>query len=316
MVERLKKAIAKAHAERLDREAAGDAAETAARDTARDANGLVPGAKPSLFDKVAEATAARMQEKAGQAAEAGAAEPAPATDAQSDLWASVGPLAIDQTAMDRGRVVSFAGQHPARVSFDILRTRVSKLLKENDWSRIAVTSSAKGAGKTFISLNLALSLARNHDHRVMLFDLDLRAPGLSKVLHTREALHIDKFLRGEADPHDYLRRIEDNLLVGLNSRPIPNSAELIQSEGAKEVMDRAIEEFQPTITIYDLPPLMASDDAIGVLDYADGALLIAAAGETRTKEIAESEQLILEHTNLLGVILNKGEQGDAKKYYY
>ena len=53
-----------------------------------------------------------------------------------------------------------------------------------------------------------------------------------------------------------------------------------------------------------------------MLDHVDGALLIAAAGETSTKEIAESERLILEHTNLLGVILNKGEQADTKKYYY
>ena len=43
---------------------------------------------------------------------------------------------------------------------------------------------------------------------------------------------------------------------------------------------------------------------------------VAAAGETNTREIAESERLILEHTNLLGIILNKGEQTDTKKYYY
>lgn len=308
MVERLKKAIAKAHAERLDKEAAGETAAAAPVSApVGDANRSEGGAKPSLLNKVAEANAARMQ----------TSRPAPDPAArQGDLWASISSLSIDQTAMDRGRVVSFAGQHPARVSFDILRTRVTKLLRENSWSRIAVTSSAKGAGKTFISLNLALSLARNRDHRVMLFDLDLRAPGLSKLLHMREALHLDKLLSGEVEPETYLRRIEDNLLVCLNSRKIPNSAELIQSEGAKEVLDRTIRTFQPTIVIFDLPPLMASDDAIGVLDHVDGALLIAAAGETRTKEIAESEQLILEHTNLLGVILNKGEQTDTEKYYY
>ena len=284
MVERLKKAIDKAHAERLDREAAKGALD----------------AQPAFNDKAAKAAAARAEGRG----------------VPSDLWASVKALDIDRKAMDRGRVVSFTGEHPARISFDILRTRVTKLLKENNWSRLAVVSPAKGAGKTFVSLNLALSLARNQDHRVMLFDFDLRSPGLSSLLHTREALRIDRFLKEEIEPTAYLRRIEDNLLVGLNTRLIPNSAELILSEGANEVLDRTIEEFQPTIVIYDLPPLMAADDAIGVLDHVDGALLIAAAGETRTKEIAESEQLILEHTNLLGVILNKGEQGDANKYYY
>lgn len=283
MVERLKKAIAKAHAERMDKAAASQ------------------GAGPS---------------STGRGAAASSPRPPSGLGAASDLWSSVRALEVDQKAMDRSRSVSHVGEHPARISFDILRTRLTKLLRENDWTRLAVTSSAKGAGKTFVSLNLALSLARNPDNSVMLFDLDLRAPGLSKALHTPERLHVDKFLKGEIEPQNYLRRIKDNLLVGLNSRSIPNSAELIQSETAKEILDATIAAFKPTAVIFDLPPLMVSDDTIGVLEQADGALLIAAAGETRTKEIAESEQLILEHTNLLGVILNKGEQSDAKKYYY
>lgn len=276
MVERLKKAIDKAHAERMDKEAASD----------------------------------------GGARSPGAGRGGGGNGGDDDLWSSVKAMEVDQNALDRSRVVSLSDDHPARISFDILRTRLTKLLRENNWSRIAVTSSTKGEGKTFVSLNLALSLARNQDHRVLLFDLDLRAPGLSKVLHASEALRIDNFLRGGVEPKSYFRRIEDNLLVALNSRRVPNSAELIQSESAKEVLDATIEEFQPTIVIYDLPPLMVSDDTIGVLEYVDGALLVAAAGETKTKEIAESERLIIEHTNLLGVILNKGEQTDAKKYYY
>lgn len=283
MVERLKDAIAKAHAERLDKEAAS-----------QDAN-------PSLMSRGAATPPSHHPSDPGTL---------------SDLWSSISALEVDQGAMNRSRAVYYDGEHPARVSFDILRTRLTKLLRENGWSRIAVTSPAKGAGKTFVSLNLALSLARNRDNRIMLLDLDLRAPSLSKVLHTRESLRIEKFLNGDVDPKAYLRRVEDNLLVGLNSRKVPNSAELMQSEAAKEVLDATINAFQPTIVICDLPPLMVSDDTIGILDHVDGALLIAAAGETRTKEIAESEQLILEHTNLLGVILNKGEQSDTEKYYY
>lgn len=290
MVERLKEAIAKAHAERLDKEAAEG-----------------EGAKPALVGKAAEASAARLDLLPHQIAESGAG---------SDLWSLISELKVDQKVLERSHAVSLADHHPACISFDILRTRLTKLLRENNWSRIAVTSSAKGAGKTFISLNLALSLARNPDNRVMLLDFDLRAPGLSKALHACESLRVDRFLSGEVDPKDYFRRIKDNLIVGLSSSSIPNSAELIQGEGAKEVLEATIKKFHPTIVIYDLPPLMVSDDAIGVLDYVDAALLIAAAGETRTKEIAESEQLILEHTNLLGVILNKGEKSDTKKYYY
>ena len=105
-------------------------------------------------------------------------------------------------------------------------------------------------------------------------------------------------------------------MIGLNTQRIRDSAELVQSEAAAQSLDQSIQRFRPDVVLYDLPPLMVSDDAIGVLNLVDCALLIAAAGETRAKEIAQAEQLILEHTHLLGVILNKGEKGDTDQYGY
>ena len=234
----------------------------------------------------------------------------------SEAWAALPALELNATALDRNRIVSHDGQHPARTSFDILRTRLLRLLADNHWKRLAITSSKKGAGKTFVALNLALSLARNPDNRVMLVDLDLRAPGLAKTLHWREPKLIEGFLAGEVAAEDYFLRIGGNLMVGLNTQRVPNSSELILSAAARRSLDEAIERFQPTVVLYDLPPLMVSDDTIGVLNLVDGALLVAAAGETRAREITECERLVLEHTHLLGVILNKGEDGDAEQYGY
>lgn len=242
--------------------------------------------------------------------------PAEAPAVETALWSEIEELELDQRVMERSRIVSYARSDPAHISFDVLRTRLLKLLVDNSWSRIAVTSSAKGAGKTFVCLNLALALARYHDCRVMLIDLDLRAPGLAKALRYREPKHIDGFLTGSTRAEDYFYRIGERLLVGLNTQRIHDSSELVQSDASARILNDAIARFDPDVVLYDLPPLMVADDAIGVLQLVDCALLVAAAGETRAREISECERLILEHTHLLGVILNKGEKGDTNQYGY
>lgn len=280
MVERLQHAIAKARAEREKR-------------------------TPGAATQTAETTQA-----------AAPPTPAPRTTSQAEPWSALTPLEISARTLDRNRIVSLEGNHPARAAFDILRTRLLRLLKDNNWSRIAITSPSKGAGKTFTSLNLALSLARNPDNRVMLVDLDLRAPGLAKLINWREPKHIERFLSGGIRAEEHFVRFGENLMIGLNTQRVRDSADLIHSEAARINLDETIQRFQPTVVLYDLPPLKAADDAIGVLNFVDGALLLAVSGRTHAREIAEAERLILEHTHLIGVVLNQADDTDTDQYKY
>ncbi len=76
------------------------------------------------------------------------------------------------------------------------------------------------------------------------------------------------------------------------------------------------EVYRPDAVIYDLPPLLVSDDAIGFLPQVDCVLLVAAAGQTTPTEIDECERLLGETTNFLGVLLNKCEVKNSDAYQY
>ena len=66
--------------------------------------------------------------------------------------------------------------------------------------------------------------------------------------------------------------------------------------------------------IYDLPPLLASDDSLVFLPQLDATLLVVQDGKTKAGEIQRAMEL-LDGYNLLGTVLNKSSEGDQHPYY-
>lgn len=307
MVERLKFAIEKARAEREGRSGRpAFASETA------------PGG-------AAEAGVAASQEADAPIGDAGLsggsgtslAATAAGDDANSPWdWAAFPELEVDDKRLARARIVSHKRSDPAYRAFDILRTRTLRAFKDKGWSRLAVTSPIKGAGKTLVSLNMAFSMARQPGAKVLLMDLDLAVPRLSEVLAPDTEANMRGYLTGEVAPENFFRRCGQNLLLGLNRAPVQAASELLQSDTAAMVIADTIARAQPNIVIYDTSPVLVSDDALSVMAHADCAMMVVAAGETRAREIEESEKLIAEWTELLGVVLNKSEEKNRETYGY
>ena len=171
-------------------------------------------------------------------------------------------------------------------------------------------------GKTVVSVNLAFSLARQKSTRVLLLDLDLAAPRVGSVLCPERKMDMRSFLMGATPPEDFFLRCSDNMIVGLNGESAIDASEILQSASTKQVLDDAIEKLQPDIVIYDLSPVMVTDDALNVLSTVDCAMMVVAAGETVASEVRESEKLITEWTELLGVVLNKSSEKNRDLYGY
>jgi protein-tyrosine kinase len=131
-----------------------------------------------------------------------------------------------------------------------------------------------------------------------------------------EALAIEPYLLGQVAPRDYFRRAGDNLAIGLNTVRVWNAAELVQSRRVAATLASSLELFRPNVVLFDLPPMLTSDDVLAFLPNVDGVLLVAAGGETKASEIEECERLMAEHTNFLGVVLNKAEDTALPAYRY
>ena len=237
--------------------------------------------------------------------------------AARDAWLSLPEVALDADHLESERIVSHRKSDPAHVVFDVLRTRLMRVLKEKGWRRVLVTSPSKGCGKTVVCCNMALSLSRQADYRTILVDADLRSPRIASCLGLdRMSYDLPRYLRGEIGAEEHFVRVGQNLALGLNTEPVRDSAELISDAQTVHRLGEMVTQLKPDAVIHELPPLLLSDDALAFLGSADCVLLVAAANQTRPEEIEECERLLADNTNYLGVLLNKCDDWHGKSKYY
>jgi Mrp family chromosome partitioning ATPase len=228
-------------------------------------------------------------------------------------WDTLPSEALDPRHLSRQRIVAYGCDHPSYVTFDMLRTRLLKTSADNGWSRIAITSPTKGCGKSLTAMNLAFSLARSNK-RVLLVDLDLKNPSCHRYLGLRGQDGVKRLLMSAEPVGQIPTRLTDNLAVCLGGNPMRDSAEVLLAPQSAERLIALHQTLKPTVTFYDLPPMLSSDDVMAVQSSMDGLLLVAGAGQTTSDDIAECERLIGDDNRLLGIVLNKVADMDRETY--
>jgi Mrp family chromosome partitioning ATPase len=312
-MEKIQSAIAKARATREGRlsEVAGAEAAGARPTTAVGVPDLVTEAAPAAARAAAPAPAAAPVATPA-AAPAPAAAPSP--EAEATPWKALPTFKADQALMRRNRIVAFEGGHEA-ATFDVMRTRLLQQMRANKWRRLAITSPSAGCGKTTTSLNLAFSLARQSDQRMLLAEVDLRRPALARMLGLRAHHSFAQVLEGRAALADNAVRYGNNLAIATNHDPYRNPAELLHGPTVGPALAAIEARFEPSVMIFDMPPLLVGDDALAFIGHVDCVLLVAAAEKTTIEEVDTCERDLAAHTNVLGVILNKCRFPDRRYGY-
>jgi protein-tyrosine kinase len=232
------------------------------------------------------------------------------------VWESLGAVELDAAQLtDKGLFIG-ASDHPAAVGFDILRTRLLHGLAEKGWRRIAVTSPTHGCGKSFVAINLALSLARRPASRSVLVDLDLRHPEVAKILGIAEDRALGEFLSGEQPLEGVFRRFGRNLALGLNAQAIERASETLHDPHTVAALTAMIDQLDPEVVLYDLPPALVSDDVLALGSSVDAVLLVTDGTQTTPEEIRAVETLLEGRIPLMGVVLNRAQDFNAGRYRY
>ena len=224
-----------------------------------------------------------------------------------DNWDGFEKANLNNRVLDKNLIVSATRKDPAHKQFDILRTRMMKAIQDRDWCRIGITSPTDGCGKTFVAANLAISLARSETNRVLLMDMNLRKPDLARVFGLQRDIPMDDYLAGSVEPTDYYLRLGPSLIAGLNSKSITEPSELMQNVMTADVLDEMQDVLAPDVSVFDLPPLLNSDEAVSCLPHLDGVLLVIGGGVSTEKEIIAAENVLKNQIPLLGVVLNNAE---------
>ncbi len=224
--------------------------------------------------------------------------------AETGPWPALSEFKPDLPQLERNRIVAMH-PGPQASSFDVMRTNLLRSLRTNGWTRVAITSPTPACGKSTVAANLAFSLARLADTRVLLVELDLRHPSLTRMLGTDGSQNFAGMLASGKIDYSHIRRIGDNLAVAVNSRAMENPAELLSAARTADMIDEIEAQLRPDVVLFDLSPVLVSDDAIAFLDQVDCALMVAAADETSVAEIDKCGKDLAKRTQVLGVVLNK-----------
>lgn len=231
------------------------------------------------------------------------------------VWGSLPEVDIPAKTAREARLVTMDRWHVAHSAFDILRTNVLQVIRRNGWKSIGITSPTSVCGKTLVSMNLAFAFQHQEDCRTVLLDLDLKRPQIANSLKLADVAPIADFLKGDIDLKRVFRRHGMNLAIGANSTAVEYSAELLQSPETAKALARMCQRLGPDVVLYDLPPMLVSDDVLAFLPNVDSVLLIAGAENSTIDEVDICEQQLAEKTNVLGVVLN-GCRYPSEKYGY
>jgi protein-tyrosine kinase len=242
--------------------------------------------------------------------EAGGPRPA------APLWAELAPFEPEPSLMRRNRIVTFERGDPVHATFDMMRTKTLRVMREKGWKTLGVTSPTGGCGKTTTLMNLAFSLAHQPDMRTVVMDVDLRRPALGKLLGLTQPQSMASILQGTRGLAENFVRYGDNLAIGTNAKGIRNSSELLQHPSTGHALADLKAQFRPDLVLIDLPPMLVNDDVMAFMPHLDAVLLVAAAERSRIDEIDKCEQDLAEHTNVLGVVLNKCRYPGEDYGYY
>jgi len=198
--------------------------------------------------------------------------------------------------------------------FRTLRSRLYQISAVQSVRRVLLTSSVPEEGKTFVASNLAQSMVRQADRKVMLMDADLRASRLHMTLGTENEPGLSDYLSGEKELIEIVQRSEaDNFCFIPSGRYVSNPSELLHSDKMKHLLEKMSELFD--WVILDSPPAIAVHDASILADMCDGVLFVVRAGTT-DYETAQKAAAEFESKNLLGVVLNRVEKQNAYGEYY
>jgi protein-tyrosine kinase len=214
-------------------------------------------------------------------------------------------LASFPTLADRGAGVE---------QFRSLRSHVYQARYEASLKTILIASGMPSEGKSFIASNLAMSLARNSVHNILLIDGDLRRPSLHTLLGAPNAAGLSDYLEGDAEVFDVMQRDRDrgadgepsvkrvaNLTLITSGRATDHSTELVSGERMKELI-KSVSPYFDWIII-DAPPVLAVTDAVEMARSADAVLLVARGGTT-PYEVAQRTQSAFGSSRILGFVLN------------
>jgi protein-tyrosine kinase len=182
---------------------------------------------------------------------------------------------------------------------------------------IMITSALPGEGKTFTSINLALSMALERDVSVLLVDCDVAKRHVGEILGIKDDVGLLDALVDETLDIESL--VAETNLPGLSILPagrrVETTAELLSSQRMRRLVAGLCLHDPRRIVLLDSPPLLITNEGRALLKVAGQVVLVMRAGHTPRHAVQDAAALVGAQ-QAGGIILNHVGGGGADGYYY
>lgn len=224
---------------------------------------------------------------------------------------------IGRIAQKKGNdhiIVKHGSRSAVNEMFRLLRTNINFINHGKETQTLLFTSSISGEGKTFIALNLGITIALS-DKKVVLLGMDLRKPKMATYMGAEDTNKgITNYLVGQSSLPEILQQNKEvpNLSF-ITSGPIPpNPTELILNERMEQLLKELAEQFD--YILIDTPPIGLVSDALLLRKFVDNIFIVVRQKYTR-KIMLRNMEAMRKNNELpkASIIFNGVKQG--KKYY-
>ncbi|MBK7726936.1 MAG: CpsD/CapB family tyrosine-protein kinase [Gammaproteobacteria bacterium] len=242
--------------------------------------------------------------------------PVSSPQATSDAFAAALQVDIPEDFLRKMKIIGGFPNDPHADSYRLLRTRVTQRMQQQGWVTLGITSPRPRAGKTLTSINLAITIAMDPKYSVLLIDADLKNPSVHRVFGISAEKGIADYLTTDTELEGLLLSpgIERFAILPCVSR-IDGSSELLGGLKMQALISSFKQRKGSLIVLFDLPPVLISDDVVTLSSKLDAMLIVVEDGATKTQDLRRSVEL-MEHAQILGTVLNKAREKEADTYGY
>lgn len=233
-------------------------------------------------------------------------------------------LSIDLANLEsRGYLVDTGTRKNIKDEFRLIKRKIlnnafGKAAKTLRNSNLIMVSSAKpNEGKTFVAINLAMSIALEQDKTVLLIDADVLRPSVNRELDIGEQPGLIEFLLGDvAEIGDviYNTNVEKLKLIPAG-KPHHLSNELLASDKMIGLSQELATRYPDRVVIFDCPPLLGVNETLVLSSLVGQGIIVIEESKTSINNINKATENLSEEL-ALGVVVNKAIKSNSDLYGY
>jgi len=226
-------------------------------------------------------------------------------------------VSMDALKKNNPRILGFTMEDaPIAEEYRKLRSMILRMTKKNgNRNTIMMTSTQSGEGKSLTAVNLALIMAQEFHHTVLLVDADLRRPVIHRYLGLENGVGlVDCLVDGIDVGRALIKTVFPKLSVLTAGRQVNKPVELLSSNAMKSLVAELKNRYHDRYIIIDTPPVLPFAETHALSSFVDETIFVVKEG-VAADEVREALEILKEHPPLGFVLNNASDQGTRGRNY-